>query len=1196
MKKIFRMALVFALAGATLLYTGCTKDYDEEINALDSELSSLQSDYATTVSNLQSEISSLKSSLSSLESAYKAADSALQKAIDANASDIKSLQSAVDAVKSSISSLESKVKANEDALAQLKKDLELYATKEELNAAKTGLEDKIAAEKKALEDKIAAEKKALEDEIAAVKSELLAKAEALGKEVETLKSSLTADEAKIKANADAIAELQQADKDIKDIYAALSDELRSIVFIPDLYYAGIEATEYTYAMVAPYEFLAAYAYGEYESAAEAVKKSKSEAYVTDAKVYDDDSKEFVETVVTIPWDQVISTDLYDVQVGTDPSTKKPINDVKVYSIGHDAVANYNLNPSSFDVEKAEWSIVGADYDYIIRGDELPEPMEATWKPVFKSIASENGNAAVTYTIENPERLSGLESYDYLAYIAYLAAKGSLDSDEIEKALDYFTPSTVSIINLVADLGEKTIESDYEAIVADPEFFAHLAFGSDTKYYTENELCFSIDEKNNRALYFSLDGAITMPYSVDVLYNGGPVDLSKYITIHMSTADEAPEAEFEVTLDELNELYGDRFHFEFAPVEYTLGYMTTPENAYATITEDGIYTPQYVITNTEDNTWKSYDCPKGDDKTGISSVGRYPVVQVTLYDGENIVLSGFFKTKIVKAARQADNIEIVIPNLGEVPYLCTGDFVISSWHQFSSLVLEKVGMDYNEFVGYYQPERVSDGEGELVIYVKNAKGEYVPLTETEIKKGENYTNDYFGEVFYGIDIDGSGVNNAFAWFVDPMHVGAGKTQTIYVHLYASEYENLWVELSASVADKDGVSFGVKNPAYWFDDIEDEVEINTVRANVLVPNATEDDVTVFTKDLDDYFIGNKLTVAFAKESDYAKVEVEYVYQFSAVQPEIVCEEQGVKEQLVANVDGSILFVAAKDTKGAYIAYDAKKYDAVYADATGKFVLNDFQCIAKLEPTGELTYTWAEGDIVSKTLLNLWGKEETDDAKMLYCNIDVIATYGECTIPAGDMAFHVRFIRPVSASKNEAGKLVDAVPGGSEVALGQILAATDWQNFEIFSYVPTTYKKDGSVDVEAYFKPGTYTTVNGTVINWFEYYGFETLSIDFSQVMTNQTGEWKLLSEVNPAAILKLYNGDTVVEETEGVAEADLTEGATDDEIPALLAYKLHYENNMGVVKDFQFSVPVALEYSWGTLIYDAVIDVDWTYTEK
>ena len=34
MKKFFRVALVCALAGATLLYTGCTKDYSEDLNSL----------------------------------------------------------------------------------------------------------------------------------------------------------------------------------------------------------------------------------------------------------------------------------------------------------------------------------------------------------------------------------------------------------------------------------------------------------------------------------------------------------------------------------------------------------------------------------------------------------------------------------------------------------------------------------------------------------------------------------------------------------------------------------------------------------------------------------------------------------------------------------------------------------------------------------------------------------------------------------------------------------------------------------------------------------------------------------------------------------------------------------------------------------------------------------------------------------
>ena len=41
MKKIFRMAMVFALAGAALL-TGCTKDYAEDIAALQNKITELE--------------------------------------------------------------------------------------------------------------------------------------------------------------------------------------------------------------------------------------------------------------------------------------------------------------------------------------------------------------------------------------------------------------------------------------------------------------------------------------------------------------------------------------------------------------------------------------------------------------------------------------------------------------------------------------------------------------------------------------------------------------------------------------------------------------------------------------------------------------------------------------------------------------------------------------------------------------------------------------------------------------------------------------------------------------------------------------------------------------------------------------------------------------------------------------------------
>lgn len=145
MKKIFRMAMVCALAGATLLYTGCTKDYSEDISNLESRLNTLE---GTTIKSLQDQITDLQTAKASLESAVAAAQTAINGLKDR----ASSLESAVAALETAKKNLEKKVGDNaaaitaiEGNIATLKNDL---AT---LTSRVATLEDAVAKNKTAIE-------------------------------------------------------------------------------------------------------------------------------------------------------------------------------------------------------------------------------------------------------------------------------------------------------------------------------------------------------------------------------------------------------------------------------------------------------------------------------------------------------------------------------------------------------------------------------------------------------------------------------------------------------------------------------------------------------------------------------------------------------------------------------------------------------------------------------------------------------------------------------------------------------------------------------------------------------------------------------------------------------------------------------------------------------------------------------------
>ncbi|MGN1232162.1 MAG: hypothetical protein ACI4UJ_01785, partial [Candidatus Cryptobacteroides sp.] len=163
MKKFFRMVSMFALAGATLAYTGCT-DYDEDIEAINDRIDMLETGKLKTVeeqvaslnktvadlqdaqSKAQSAIEALQSSLSALqtkhdadikalEEAYKAADASLKTSIE---NQIKTLtdqfNQKVSEINTAISGLQSSVTAINGKISSIEATIKTLATKEYVDA------------------------------------------------------------------------------------------------------------------------------------------------------------------------------------------------------------------------------------------------------------------------------------------------------------------------------------------------------------------------------------------------------------------------------------------------------------------------------------------------------------------------------------------------------------------------------------------------------------------------------------------------------------------------------------------------------------------------------------------------------------------------------------------------------------------------------------------------------------------------------------------------------------------------------------------------------------------------------------------------------------------------------------------------------------------------------------------------------
>lgn len=1002
MKKTFRMALALALACTTLTYTSCTKDYSDEINNLGKDIENLQTKHDQDIAALKSDIQAVKTSISSLESAYKNADDALRNSINSNADAIKALQAEV-AKKADLTVIEGKLDklASKDALDEVKKDLE--------------------------------------KRIADLEKALIAANEAFGG-VEGLKKAL---------------------EDCKDAQAALSNELKSLVVVPELYYGGVEAVSYSY--------LAA----EAKTAVVAVgtETATSNSYSTEEK----------------------STAIFKKGAILSYGGNDAVEKVSVAEL---ATATYHMNPSTFaGVDKATWTLNGYDKNYETKATA---PVRV-WKPVVKSVVAKDGDAVVSYIVENADLLN--------------------------------PENKISVMNLTAEVAEgKTVDSDYAALVLSNVDLKSLAFTQAVKWTTINE-CTASNPDPKKELYNTAKLAVENAPSVSVTYNKGVVDLKKTLELHYMDGD----AEKVMKLADFEAKYPG-VSINFSLVDYTLGENVTEESAYGKVdAATGEFTPMYW-----DNDKKASVACGVNTEEGISAVGREPVVLVTINYGKNVILGQYFKIKIVKdpvVEVVPDPITITIDAYNKLPYICEEQKYETTWKEFTYDILETLKLDYSEFVKVYAWDKDKT-------YMLNAKGEYVEST--------------YGTVKYTKDNAGSAINDAFVWTIDKTAADAILKAGGEVSVY-SKFENaatkqvVYVEFQGGVHAAAAFDFGANKIANeWFDDVKGEA-LNTARVNVLVPNATTDDVTIYNRDLTHFFVGYKPSC------------------------ELTAESKEVYDKLNLTTNSTFAF-AKTQTCSLVKLVTSNDQLSVYKETVA-----DANLVATITSAGVVTYATTD---VAKELLNKYGLYETVNGvtdyntvdkvqnHILFADVEVNTTYGECEIPAGTANFHVRFVRPLTIDfvdlKTDSEE--SAVTGCNVYLKDAISGIVDWNKQKVI--------KDGAANV-----------ING--VNMYEYYRISKLTVDIANAQrnnwdTSDATKWGKVSEITPDAQLAL--GTVTVDKTTKVVTFTPANSPIDiSNFANLENVVINYKNDRAVIDSFQIKVKLTIDYAWGSYPAEVIITV-------
>ena len=1002
--------------------------------------------------------------------------------------------------------------------------------------------------------------------------------EATGKEEDVFPNGykpLTASWAEDKLTFSNIAVLDEDGKvsDYKTITIDLRTSLKSIVSIPDLYYAGIEAFKYYYL-----EYLAG---GVIKNDYKTVDDLGNEA-----KISKKDTLEF-------------------------PAT------AKYYFAGSHAIAHYFVNPESYDLENAKFDLYPDDKVYM----PLFGTKHEGWKPNFISAKREADNPKIVdveYTISDADCLEPcIEKYN--AYMESLEEEDT--QDEITADTPTMNANEAAAVDCDVDVSimhlegvdqvnnNKIVASDFAAVVPMKQGIAALAF-SLPGYPGDAEAC----DVNYDHLWGSAHAAAEHAPSVYVYYNGGPQDIN-YVGVHMQDADETMprtmgEKHVLKTLKQLKATYPNfDIKYEFVPCK--LGLKDTQEEAYGILippaqskTGEWQFNPAFADTDGNPVAIDSVD-PEAREKNGISAKGRRPIVLATLVDNDNkdakgnpaIVLAGYFKIHIT-------DVPPVTPPEGPDEFTgkllkdfsgkaftfdCATDSLATVWTDFSEPVLENfLNIDYDTWVATYTWVSGTNAPHYNTYTWSGDKKDAGKLTY-DATLGYNK----YGTIRYDKDTGLSAINDVFHVIVDWRQKQniikdfPEKQVTLWARFDNKKVktEHLFFGVTIKVNDHPDASFVQHNPKYWWDELTSEYgdkQPETVRRNVFVPNVwlssnAEDDndkVEIYKKYLTEDWIENVIKIKvdgktyIPRDKDHELIDtyednIFYKFQFTKPDPNDAHSQPYIKgRQWTTNETLDTLYWQHPDS----------------VNRTPVVALND--------TSGLVTYLWDEDSTyVSKYLLNLWAPYSENLNEILYGNVDLIAySYVEeesdeprnepeyCYIELGREQIHVRFLRPITVEYESKGVLRDAYPTGDAIYLGELFRAHDWNHVEYpDGYLIFDWNSKLGKFETCYF-PEQHNKATAKV-EWYGYYGFSSLSIDMDKILTDQTGTWEFIKTVNPAARFWLAPANNHKDYTTYSNSVDISD------LDNLSDIVFVYYNNEGVVDNFHLKIPISITYKWG-----------------
>ena len=1243
---------MLAVAGLTFAYTSCTdysKDIDEnknQIDAVSSELATAKQQIEslkTDVSNLQTAkaeaekaISALQTSLKDLQTKhdadvkalkaeYAAADEAvkadIQKKIDALQ---KAHETEVSEIKTTIENLQKSVTDLEKKVGSIEETIKTLATKQELSDAKTwaqvtfvtkdtmkvvnatlgALETRLAAAEnkvRALETKYDSElkisdilakiataqaaadsaevhaQKALGN-VAALKTALgvyadsgvlAAKIEALTAKDTELADSLNkklnirdfgtefdkAIENALKANGKVGVEIANQintakgalETQIKDLRTyvdtkfarlfAISNELRSLVFIPNLYVDGVEATEYTYATYLP-------------------KNTPK----TEATVSDNSFKTPVEC-------KLLKNQWWDYNTtGSKAAFIDP-----TYTI------SYQMNPSNAVVNAEDLQFISDDKEFISTRTSTSDP-----KVSLKGIA--DGTLKVGLTASGKDIAAGKK-------ISVLALQAKVRRSE---------------------KGDTTITSDYAALYGSKLEFLAIAF-ADKNY--KGDVCGAANT-NPDHLWATAKKALENVPSCQVAYNE-TLDLNKIVRtiIKTNSLTDARKADDHTIYEDYIKKVDTDFNikYEFELVDYLSGANITSESQHAYL-ENGVFTPCGTTEGVRNN------------KTDITSVGRRPLVRVTVVDAanNNVILVGFIKIEIVKTSGYKKTEKFTD---WTVDFGCADQKNTTTWAQMVDNVIKLSELTKEEFCKMYELQKEN---GNAVQYTFDGTN-FAKATAT------------FGTVKEITDAVPGTTTDVLEWTLDPKSMSliyqgaADHSAYVWVrYVYKGEtptsiYEGIYVRLDVTVL-KPAATVGVKLDEYWFKN-QANAKINVRAPHIVKPWNRAYATYAWRTDTRQVWEGNEPKFTAKAGDTYAKYDpanYEVKYYFAPVQPKVggyqlyaasginvrfadrankIIDKYDTQKNYTVKIDDATGVITTKEAELA-ARFGVGIYNNRYLLCEANGTVN---LIASIVPsTGVVTYNHST---LAETLLNLTKSDpanQYEDSK-LYANIGMAYYAKECQLvmPVEGEINPYYFLRPINIDPVEGKYYRDAVDYHKEESnldVFDLLSFSDWRG-------------------EAFFKPAVgETPADYSNIWYFAYYNINSVKVDIDKVTTNMnesdpTKFVNLATKTKDIMLSHCFGKHTDVAATGLEVKSGWYENGSgyayypSEAATATVAVDTHfaeceplvwgeteymtlvskfgfirYHNNKSTVsKAFKLRIPIAVTYDWGTITTTVEVDV-------